>query len=107
MLLLWISTALFDIGFVIITIINLPRIKTNDAIIYIKHHHNKLYNELYPNPRFPSYTPCIAGIKFILGKYDGGTDIRLQVIKRGERLKIKLMFLAHFLVLVAWGVNIL
>ena len=100
-------TALFDIGFGIITIVNLPRTQNNDAIIYIKTHHKEIYNKLYPNPRFPSYMPGVTGIKFILGKYDHGTDIRLQAIKRGEKLKIKLMFLAHFLQLVAWGVNIL
>jgi hypothetical protein len=107
MLFPWVSTLLFDIGFGIITIMNLPRIKNNDSRLYISIYHKKIYNNLYPNPRFPSYTPPIAGIKFILGKYDDGTDIRLNTITRGERLKLKLICLAHLLVLIAWGANIL
>ncbi len=49
----------------------------------------------------------IAYTRFVLGKYDDGSDKRLQAIKNDEKTKIKLIIWAHLLPFVVWGVNIL
>ena len=71
---------------------------------YIKNNYQKIWNNLHPWGDY-SYN-SLASIQFLRGKYDDGSDEKLNKIKFSHKINFKLILWTFFLVPIIWFINI-
>jgi len=71
---------------------------------YLKSNYPKIWKKLHPCGDFS--INVFAGLVFIYGKYDDGTDLYLSHIKQSHKETLKMMLWVFFLVPVAWFLSV-
>ncbi len=72
---------------------------------YLKKNYSTIWKDLHPWGDIS--VNGFAGLSFVLGKYDDGTDKHLSYIKQNHKETIKMVAWVFFLVPVVWLLNIL
>ncbi len=81
------------------------RQKIDEDSMYIKENYPSIWKKLHPVGDFSR--DSFAGIQFLRGKYDDGTDEKLNQIKFSQIQNTKLILGTFFMVPVIWFCNIL
>jgi hypothetical protein len=72
---------------------------------YLKSNYPGIWNKIHPGGHM-FFVDGFAGLCFVFGKYDDGSDEHLEKIKQNRKENLKMMSRVFFLVPVVWFLNI-